>query len=370
MAHPGYFIGLISGTSLDAVDCALVNFDADIPTLRGTLALPYPAELRRDLQKLIQHPQTSLESLGETHVAVGEQFAKTVNMLLEEQEIAAEEVVAIGSHGQTVFHKPAKPLAFSLQIGDPNTIAVQTGIATVADFRGKDLAAGGQGAPLAPLFHRAVFGSSKFTRVIVNLGGIANISVLAPGQDYLGYDTGPANSLLDYWAEKHLGKPFDSCGAWASSGRVNEELLDLFLNDPYFSSPEPKSTGREYFNNSWLEQRLSELTEVPEPIDVQATLLELTAASVAMEIENQVDPDQIFLCGGGAHNTALLQRIRELLPGADVATTAKLGIDPDWVEAMTFAWLARQRLEKIAQDTRVITGAQRPVILGSVYRPD
>jgi anhydro-N-acetylmuramic acid kinase len=370
MAHPTYFIGLISGTSLDAIDCALVSFNDDKPVLQSSLARQYPPELRQQLLELCQQPLASLESLGEIHIAVGEQFAKSVRTLLEQEKLSNEQIVAIGSHGQTVFHKPAKPLAFSLQIGDPNTIALQTGIATVADFRGMDLAAGGQGAPLAPLFHRAVFGSADQARVIVNLGGIANISILAPGQDYLGYDTGPANVLLDYWADKHLGQPVDLQGAWAASGQVEEELLGRLLDDPYFASSEPKSTGREYFNGTWLEQHLAQSRENPAAVDVQATLLELTAATVAMEIENQLSPDQVFLCGGGAHNTALLNRIQELLPDSEVASTAKLGISPDWVEAMTFAWLARQRLEAIPQDTRSITGAERPVILGSVYRPD
>jgi anhydro-N-acetylmuramic acid kinase len=369
MAHPTYFIGLISGTSLDAIDCALVSFDADKPVLHSSLALQYPAELHHNLLELCQHPLTSLESLGELDVAVGEQFARAVRALMEQEKLSAEQIVAIGSHGQTVFHKPAKPLAFSLQIGDPNTIALQTGIATVADFRGMDVAAGGQGAPLAPLFHRAVFGSTEHARVIVNLGGIANISILAPGQDHLGYDTGPANVLLDYWADRHLGQPVDLQGQWAASGQVNEELLGRLLDDPYFASPEPKSTGREYFNGRWLEEQLAQSGESAEAVDVQATLLELTAATIAMEIENQLSPDQVFLCGGGAHNTALLNRVQELLPDSEVASTAKLGISPDWVEAMTFAWLARQRLEEIPQDTRSITGAARPVILGSVYLP-
>ena len=369
MADPAYFIGLISGTSLDAIDCALVSFEDDQPTLHGSLARPYPANLHQQLLDLCQQPAVSLKSLGEAHVAVGTQFALAVNELLERESLSAEQVVAIGSHGQTVFHKPEKPLPFSLQIGDPNTIAFETGIKTVADFRGKDLAAGGQGAPLAPLFHRAVFESPDHTRVIVNLGGIANISVIAAGRDYLGYDTGPANVLMDYWVQKHLQQPVDLQGSWAASGQVIEELLTRLLDDPYFASAEPKSTGREYFNGSWLEQRLAQLGGNCEPVDVQATLLELTAATVATEIENQLNPDQVYLCGGGAHNTALQQRLQELLPLCEVASTEKLGIAPDWVEAMTFAWLAKQRLATNKQDTRNITGAERPVILGGVYLP-
>lgn len=370
MADSAYFIGLISGTSLDAIDCALVSFANNHPVLVGSLARPYPEPLHQQLSKLCQPSPTSLQTLGAAHIAVGEQFACAVNELLNQHGLTSEQVVAIGSHGQTVFHKPEKPRQFSMQIGDPNTIAHATGIATVADFRGMDMAAGGQGAPLAPLFHRAVFESTDQARVVVNLGGIANISIIAPGREYLGYDTGPANVLMDYWVAKQLHQPVDFQGQWAAAGKVIEELLSLFLNDPYFSMSEPKSTGREYFNGPWLEQQLSRLNHIPSPVDVQATLLELTAATVAMEIENQLAADQVFLCGGGAHNTALHQRLQELLPDAEVASTQALGIAPDWVEAMTFAWLAKQRLEGNRQDTRSITGAVKPVILGSVYLPD
>jgi len=370
MPEPGYFIGLISGTSLDAIDCALVSFDGNQPTLHGSLARPYPASLRQQLLDLCQLPEVSLKLLGEANVAVGAQFALAVNDVLEQENLTANQIVAVGSHGQTVFHKPEKPLPFSLQIGDPNTIALKTGIATVADFRGKDLAAGGQGAPLAPLFHRAVFESPDHARVIVNLGGIANISIVAPGREYLGYDTGPANVLMDYWVEKHLQQPVDLQGKWAASGQVIEELLTYLLDDPYFTSAEPKSTGREYFNGAWLEEALIQVGGNPEPAHVQATLLELTAATVATEIENQLNPDQVFLCGGGTHNTALQLRLQELLPDCVVTSTEKLGIAPDWVEAMTFAWLAKQRLDANSQDTRSITGAEQTVILGGVYLPD
>lgn len=370
MASPDYFIGLISGTSLDAIDCALVSFDDSQPVLHDTLALPYPTALRQQLIELCQQPAVSLQTLGEADVAVGVHFAKAVQELLGKANLSAQRITAIGSHGQTVFHKPEKPLPFSLQIGDPNTIAINTGITTVADFRGKDLAAGGQGAPLAPLFHRAVFESADRARVIVNLGGIANISIIAPNRHYLGYDTGPANVLMDYWVDKHLQQPADLQGVWATTGQVIDELLDRLLDDPYFSAAEPKSTGREYFNGAWLEQALAQMAGNPEPADVQATLLELTAATVATEIENQLQPDEVFLCGGGAHNTALHKRLQKLLPDCVVASTETLGIDPDWVEAMTFAWLARQRLAAIRLDTQSVTGASRPVVLGGVYLPD
>jgi len=370
MAEPGYFIGLISGTSMDGIDCALASFDAGKPALHATLSHSYEPALRERLFDLCQQQPVSLESLGEAHIAVGQHFAAAVNELLDRENLSTRQIRAIGSHGQTIYHKPAKPLPFTLQIGDPNTIAVMTGITTVADFRGKDMAAGGEGAPLAPLFHRSVFGSPDHDRVIVNLGGIANISVVAQGRDFIGYDTGPANVLMDYWIGKHLAQPIDLQGQWAASGEVSEELLDSMLRDPYFAAAEPKSTGREYFNARWLERHLARLSRELPAADVQATLLELTASTVAMEIDNQLSPDEVFLCGGGAHNSALVRRLQQLLPESDVATTEVLGIAPDWVEAMTFAWLAWQRLEANAQDTTSITGASRPVVLGGVYLGD
>jgi len=364
------FIGLISGTSIDAIDCALVSFDGARPTLKATHSRPYSPVLRQQLLTLCSQTDISLELLGEAHVAVGQHFAAAVNELLAREKLQPEQIQAIGSHGQTVYHKPEQPLAFTLQIGDPNTIAFNTGIITVADFRGKDMAAGGEGAPLAPLFHRAVFASPDTSRVIVNLGGIANLSVIADGREFLGYDTGPANVLMDYWIDKNLQQPVDLQGQWATSGDVSEDLLTLLLDDPYFAAPEPKSTGREYFNGRWLEERLSRLAQPVPAADVQATLLELTASTVVTEIDNQLQPDQVFLCGGGAHNTALVKRFRQLLPDSDVASTEQLGIPPDWVEAMTFAWLARERLAGSPQDTCSITGAARPVILGGVYLAD
>ncbi len=370
MAERAYYIGLISGTSIDGIDCALVRFEADRPVLQACLAHPFPEQLRIRLFSLCQQSDSSLQAIGEADIAVGQQFAAAVSELLAREHLESDQVEAIGSHGQTIYHKPGKPLPFSLQIGDPSTIAFNTGITTVADFRAKDLAAGGEGAPLAPLFHRAVFTSAQHARVIVNLGGIANISVIAGNHDFLGYDTGPANALMDYWIDRHLHQPIDLQGQWAASGQVIDALLELMLEDPYFAAPEPKSTGREYFNGAWLESRLAELTGPVAPADVQATLLELTASTVATEIENQLAAEQVYVCGGGVHNAALMKRLQQLLPDSEVASTASLGIPPDWVEAMTFAWLARQRLAGIAQDTPAITGATRPVVLGGVYLPN
>ncbi|MBL4821578.1 MAG: anhydro-N-acetylmuramic acid kinase [Gammaproteobacteria bacterium] len=369
MPEKTYFIGLISGTSIDGIDCALVSFTNGFPTLEATLTQKYKPDLRDKIFTLCEQNEVSLKLLGETDIAIGLCFADVVRQLLSDQNLDATQIKAIGSHGQTIFHKPQQPLPFSLQIGDPNTIAFATGITTVADFRRKDMAAGGQGAPLAPLFHRFFFNSAAHNRVIVNLGGIANISVLAPEQTYLGYDTGPANVLMDYWVNKHKQLAYDDDGNWAATGAVNADLLELLMDELYFSKPEPKSTGREYFNGDWLEGKLSHFNQTCDAADVQATLLELTATTVVTEIENQLSPDQVFICGGGAYNSTLVNRIDELLPDSQVDSTEYIGLAPDWVEAVTFAWLAQQRLGKNPVDSRSVTGASCEVVLGGVYLP-
>jgi len=370
MPDKNYFIGLISGTSIDGVDCALVSFtDQQSAVIEATYSQSYPDALRKDLVNISESPQVTLKLLGETDIAVARCFADGVQNLLRSTNLSASDIIAIGSHGQTVYHKPASPLAFTLQLGDPNSIAAATGIATVADFRRKDMALGGQGAPLAPLFHRYFFGADATSRVIVNLGGIANITVLAQDSDLLGYDTGPANVLMDYWINSQRNLPIDQSGNWAAGGKVIPDLLEILLSEPYFSAPEPKSTGREYFNGQWLETHLKTLTLALDPQDVQRTLLELTAATVATEIENQLVPDEVLVCGGGAHNIALLNRLGELLPASKVCSTDARGLPPDWVEAMTFAWLAKLRMEETPVDARTITGAAHPAILGGVYLP-
>jgi anhydro-N-acetylmuramic acid kinase len=370
MPDKSYFIGLISGTSIDAVDCALVSFTGGTPSLEATYQQQYSPQLRENVFKLCEQAQVPLTLLGETDVAVGSTFAEGVKALLSQAGLDSSQVTAIGSHGQTVFHHPESALPFTLQIGDPNTIAWRTGITTVADFRRKDMAAGGQGAPLAPLFHQFLFSDSNISRVVVNLGGIANISVIAEGFEGIGFDTGPANVLMDYWIHKHKNLAVDNQGKWGASGTVSSPLLELLLDDAYFSQPEPKSTGREYFNGSWLENRLATITEPLSPEDVQATLLDLTATTVATEIENQLCPDEVYLCGGGAHNLALVNRLTQLLSESKVLTTEALNLSPDWVEAVLFAWLAKQRIKGIPVDSRAITGASDPVILGGVYLPD
>ena len=370
MPEKPYFIGLISGTSIDAIDCVLVSITDNTPLLEATYTHQYEPSLRDNIFTLCEQEKVSLELLGETEIAIGLTFADAVGQLLIREGLEASQITAIGSHGQTIYHKPQQPLAFTLQIGDPNTIAFKSGITTVADLRRKDMAAGGQGAPLASLFHRFFFSAPDKNRVILNLGGIANISILAKGQAYLGYDTGPASVLMDYWINKHKQVTYDNQGKWAAQGSIDEDLLELLLDEPYFSESEPKSTGREYFKGDWLEARLAKLNHTVNAVDVQATLLELTATTVVTEIENQLEPDQVLICGGGAHNCALIDRIGELLPGCQVDTTESFGLAPDWVEAVTFAWLAHQRIEENPIDTCSVTGANKPVVLGGIYLPN
>lgn len=373
--NPELFIGMISGTSRDGVDAALVSFEQDRPIIHAALCAPYPPGLAAKLQQAIlagQRPEDGI--LAELDRDLAAEFSKAVRLLLEKAGIPAREVRAIGSHGQTVWHDPDGPRPESIQLGSPQQIAEQTGIDTVGDFRRADIEAGGQGAPLAPLLHRALFrpdsGPDSACRIVVNLGGIANISVINQAGQVSGYDTGPANCLLDAWVQAHLHEPFDRDGNWAASARKVPGLLQEMLADPYFRKPAPKSTGVEYFNLSWLQCFKPEGSdETPsDPADVQATLSELTAVTVTDEIRPHA-PNDVLLCGGGVHNSDLCLRLQKQLPGIAIKSTADFGLDPDWVEAVLFAWLARERLGERPLDTRNITGAENPVLLGFLAQP-
>jgi len=361
------FIGLISGTSRDGVDAALVEFETGHPAILSALCLPYPDGLAERLQRLLasgRRPRD--EDMRALDPKLGRHFARAAQRLLDQAAKRGIVVRAIGSHGQTVWHAPGGPRPESIQLGQPGDIARHTGILTVGDFRRGDIAAGGQGAPLAPLLHRALFRPSHGTRIVLNLGGIANVSVLDARGAVAGFDTGPANCLLDSWIREQQGKPYDLDGQWAASGRANPALLQQLLRDPWFAAAPPKSTGIEYFNLGWLRQYL-----VDRPIanrDVQATLAELTAVSVAQAVRSY-SPGDLLVCGGGVHNSDLLQRLRRYLGGVPVHPTGEFGMDPDWVEAVLFAWLARERLAGRKQDTRAITGARAPVLLGTVADP-
>ncbi len=364
------YIGLMSGTSLDAIDAIAIDFSEPQPKIICHHDIDYPNAIKSDIRKISQNSgQISLQTLGELDYKLGIYYAQIVNELLSKANLNAKDITAIGSHGQTIFHSPAKKHPFSMQIGNGNIIAAKTGIPCITDFRGMDIAVGGQGAPLAPAFHQALFSSTSENRIILNLGGIANISVLSKsGRNIIGYDTGPANTLMDVWVHKHLGKKYDKNGQWTRSGTIYQPLLTMLLDDPYFALSPPKSTGTEYFHLAWLNQIIQKLPTTLNPVDIQATLCELTAISVANDIKKHL-VDSIYVCGGGAENVFLLERIQHLLPHIKITSTTDLGIDSQLVEASCFAWLAYQYTLKKPGNLPSVTGARMPAILGSLYYP-
>ncbi|MEO8746939.1 MAG: anhydro-N-acetylmuramic acid kinase [Rhodanobacter sp.] len=364
---PELYIGLISGTSLDGIDAVLVAFDADQPQLRASYTHPWEAKVRARLLTLTQDGMpVDLDAFGRLDHAVGTCFADAALQLLHRCEADPRTIRAIGSHGQTIRHRPTGPDRFTLQIGDPTIIAERCGIDVVADFRRGDMAAGGQGAPLVPLLHATMLHDRGQTRVVLNLGGIANVTVLHADGQVHGFDTGPANGLLDAWCLRQRGEHFDKDGAFAASGEVDQDLLEALLADPYFAQAPPKSTGREYFHLGWL-ANFGDTTRL-RPADVQATLLELTARSVAAAItEHAADAAEVLVCGGGVHNVELQRRLHELLAPRIVASTAAYGMDPDFVEATAFAWLARQRVLGRTGNLPAVTGAKGTRILGALY---
>lgn len=359
------YLGLISGTSADGIDAALVRFAPRLEVVAAQ-TFAYPDALRERLLALARANATvTLADYGHLDAAIGEHFATAALALLHDARIEARAVAAIGSHGQTVCHGPTGPHPFTLQIGDPNVIAERSGITTVADFRRADVAAGGQGAPLLPALHAAVLADPHTPRAILNLGGIANLTLLVPGRPVAGFDTGPANCLLDAWAQRTRGTPRDEGGAWAASGHADDALLARLLGDAYFARPAPKSTGREYFNLDWLDARLPQELAAA---NVQATLLQLTVHSIAAALRTcAAEIREVYACGGGVHNAALMAALRAALPSVHIDTTAALGLDPDFVEAAGFAWLARARLESVPGNLPSVTGARGPRVLGAIY---
>ncbi len=427
------YIGVMSGTSMDAVDAALVDLSDDSSVqLIATYSQPLPSKLRNDLIALCTPGDNEINRMGSLDIQVAEIFATTISHLLQKTDITAKEIRAIGSHGQTVRHEPHGKYPFTLQIGDPNVIAEKTGITTIADFRRRDLATGGQGAPLAPAFHNHAFRDKREDRIVLNIGGIANITWLPADQrlPVIGFDTGPGNTLLDAWINKHLHKTYDEDGKWAKSGNINFALLATLLADPYFKKAPPKSTGREYFNLDWLTSFLASsarsassplpspaagsaspplpslaagsaspplpspaagsaspplpspacgrgvggegadaLLDLPyPPEDIQATLCELTAISIANAI-NKLIPGTcaILIGGGGIKNHHLIERLKINCPNYSIHSTEDFGIPPAWVEAMAFAWLAQQTLAKKPGNLPSVTGASNEVILGGIY---
>lgn len=371
------FIGLISGTSADGIDAALLRITpgADGSRRPGGSApgvevlaartTPYPEPLRATVLRVSQlDAKLDLDEFGALDTAVGEAFAAAALALVAEAGIDIADVRAIGSHGQTLRHRPRPPHRFTLQVGDPNVIAERTGIDVVADFRRRDVAAGGEGAPLMPAFHAAVLGDAHETRAVLNLGGIGNLTLLPPHGPVRGFDTGPANGLMDAWCLEHRGHPFDADGAWGASGRVLPALLERCLAEPWLALPPPKSSGRDQFHLGWLRERLR---GDEAPVDVQATLAELSARSIADALGmTQPRTTRVIACGGGVHNTLLMERLAALLPEATVESSAAHGIDPDAVEAAGFAWLASQTLEGRAGNRPEVTGAAGPRVLGVI----
>ena len=362
------FLGLMSGTSADGIDAALVQFPEqggchfvhgqtyawDAPTRQALIALGQGRE-----------PE-SLDALGRLDAQVGIAFADAANQLLDEAGVPRTQVQAIGSHGQTIRHRPLAEPAFTWQIGDANRIAELTGITTVADFRRRDVAAGGHGAPLMPAFHLAMLGSADEDRAVLNLGGIANLSLIGRDGSLRGFDTGPANALLDGWCQRHLGHAFDADGAFAASGRVNEALLTRLLAEPWFALPPPKSTGREQFHLEWVEAQFD--ADAVTPADVQATLLELSAATVADALLAHLpDVRRVLACGGGVRNPTLLRRLQARLPGVLIDSSAAHGLDPDYMEAMGFAWLAHETLAGRPGNLPSVSGARGLRILGAIH---
>lgn len=360
---------------MDGIDAGLFDIKSRSCIVNATLKSKYPADLRRELLEVSRNPETcTVDRLGYLDNWVGECFMRAAEQLIADNRIDKSRIRAIGSHGQTIRHQPRSVRPFTMQIGDPNIIAAGTEITTVADFRRRDLALGGEGAPLATSFHKWLLSDRREHRVVLNIGGIANITVLpAANGPVSGFDTGPGNTLLDAWIQFTKNADFDAGGAWADSGSVALPLLDALLRDPYFASRPPKSTGFEYFNLKWLREAMSQLPgcEVLPAADIQATLAALTVRSVSNAVRQHAPATgRILVCGGGVHNASLMRLLKEEFAPIDVDSTANAGIDPDWVEAATFAWLAKRCLDRKPGNLPGVTGAARETILGGIYLPD
>jgi len=364
------YFGLMSGTSVDGVDVVLVDLSDKKITAIASARFDIPKDLQNTLLSFNTLAENELDNYANSDVALGRLFAKCVNDLLETTPYSSKEITAIGSHGQTIRHYPNSESPTTLQIGDPNIIAELTGITTVADFRRRDMAAGGQGAPLVPAFHVEFFHTPSENRAILNLGGIANLTLLPTdmNQKVIGFDTGPANCLLNDWIKYRKQLDYDDAGQWSASGDMNESLLDICLSDPYFSKLPPKSTGRDYFQLEWLQKSLQKIDSIKD-VDVQSTLTELTVQSVANNLRQYAPKTKhLFICGGGVHNQDLLKRLQTCLPEIIIESTSIIGVEPDYVEATAFAWLARQTLNHQTINLSSITGAKHCRILGGIYQ--
>ena len=362
----GRYIGVMSGTSLDGVDVVLAAIDENRVAQLASLAFPIPIDLKEAVLAVCQGQQLTLSQFGQLDTRLGRLFADAVLALMKQENLRPEDIVAIGCHGQTVWHEPTGDAPHTLQIGDNNIVAARTGVTVVGDFRRRDMALGGQGAPLVPAFHHALLAHPGERRMILNIGGIANLSLLIPGQPVRGFDTGPGNMLMDAWIWRNLKKPYDKDAAWASEGKVLLPLLQEMLCDPYFAAPAPKSTGREYFNYGWIEHILGQFPAL-RPQDVQATLAELTATTISEQVLLSGGCDRLLVCGGGSRNPMVMTRLAGMLPGTEVAATDEYGISGDDMEALAFAWLAWRTLAGLPGNLPSVTGASQESVLGAIF---
>ncbi|HHT0303748.1 TPA: anhydro-N-acetylmuramic acid kinase [Raoultella planticola] len=362
----GHFIGVMSGTSLDGIDVVLAAINESVVAQQASLSYPIPVAIKEDILAICQGQTLTLSQLGQLDTRLGRLFADAVLALMRQENVQPTDIVAIGCHGQTVWHEPTGEAPNTLQIGDNNQIAAHTGVTVVGDFRRRDMALGGQGAPLVPAFHHALLAHPVERRMVLNIGGIANLSLLAPGVPVRGYDTGPGNMLMDAWIWRQCGKPYDKDAQWASEGKVLLPLLQNMLSDPWFALPAPKSTGREYFNYGWLERYLARFQGL-RPQDVQATLAELTAVTIAEQVLLSGGCERLLVCGGGARNPLLMARLAALLPGTEVSTTDAAGISGDDMEALAFAWLAWRTMSGLPGNLPSVTGACEATVLGAIF---
>lgn len=375
VTNPQYFIGLMSGTSMDGVDGVLASFEQDtLPQVQKLISLPMPDDLRQELLSLNQAGENELEKAALAANKLTDLYAQCCHQLLQQTGLKADQITVIGAHGQTVRHRP--DLGFTIQLNSPARLAELTGIDVVADFRSRDIAAGGQGAPFAPLLHHALFADPQKTRVVLNLGGIANVTLLRPNQPLLGFDTGPANVLMDTWIHRIFGSKFDRDGILSTCGEIQRGFLELMLTDPYFAQAAPKSTGRDLFNEAWLDKRLDQWRDAggfsfsllhPDMTDILATLRALTSYSVVQAIQRYcAHVDEVIVCGGGSKNLALMDEIRKLIQ-CDVKPIDDYGLDCQAVEALAFAWLAKAFVDKTPLDFQSITGSRKATIAGAWY---
>lgn len=362
----GRYIGVMSGTSLDGVDVVLAAIDDKMVAQQASLTWPMPIALKEAVLSICQGQPLTLSQLGQLDTRLGKLFAEAVLALMAQEQLSAKDIVAIGCHGQTIWHEPTGDAPHTLQIGDNNQIAALTGVTVVGDFRRRDIVLGGQGAPLVPAFHHALLAHPIERRIVLNIGGIANISLLFPDKPVRGYDTGPGNMLMDAWIWRQLGKPYDKDAQWASGGKVVLPLLQNMLSDPYFAAPAPKSTGREYFNYGWLERQLA-IFPALDPRDVETTLVELTAVTISEQVLLCGGCERLLVCGGGSRNPLLMARLSALLPGTEVTTTDEAGISGDDMEALAFAWLAWRTLAGLPGNLPSVTGASQASVLGAIY---